>query len=163
MWRVLTLLAALLPAGGFARAETFLTQDQALALVFEKPAGARKTDLPDGLRAFTGEMKKGGRGVAFIDAVIGKHEPITYLVAVNADGEVQRVEILEYREAYGGEIRQASWREQFKGAKSDHPPEHGGEIRNIAGATLSCKHVTEGVAKVLKTFEENKERLLGGK
>jgi hypothetical protein len=37
---------------------------------------------------------------------------------------------------------------------------HGRDINNIAGATLSCRHVTEGVEKLLKIFREKKRELL---
>ena len=149
--------------------EQYLTTDEAIALVFENPKQVRKQEMAnrepsasDKLLVFTGELRnEKGRGIAFIDNVIGKHEPITYLVALNAKGEVQRVEILEYREAYGGQIRQEEWREQFHGKKPGDPLKHGEQIENIAGATLSCKHVTEGVAKILKIFKEKKEEILG--
>src|SRR5436853_967266 len=143
-----------------AHAEQYLTESQALALAFEKPAAVRRLELAnsepmavDKLKVFTGELKSGaGRGAAFIDAVIGKHQPITYMVVVNAGGEIRRVEILEYRETYGGQVREEPWRRQFEGKKPGSPPEHGEDIQNIAGATLSCRHVTEGVAKILKIF-----------
>ena len=151
---------------GFA--EEYLTIDEALALAFEKPGEVRKFGLPNRapaatkrLLAFVGELKGGeGRGVAFIDAVIGKHEPITYMVVVDAEGEVRRIEILEYLESYGGQVRYESWRSQFHGKKPGDPMRHGIDVNNIAGATLSCRHVTEGVAKILKIFEESKKDLL---
>ncbi len=151
-----------------ARAGQYLSQDEALALAFEKPGAVRRFDLPnrkpmaeEKLKAFTGELKGGGgRGIAFIDAVIGKHEPITYMVVVSADGEILRVEILEYRETYGGQVCEEPWRKQFLGKKPGDSIHHGTDINNIAGATLSCRHVTEGVAKLLKIFEEKKAELL---
>ena len=150
-----------------AFAEHYLTVEEALELAFEKPAKVRKFVLPNRapaatkkLLAFSGELKGGGRGAAFIDAVIGKHEPITYMVVVSEEGEVTRIEILEYRESYGGQVRYESWREQFTGKKDGDPMHHGTDINNIAGATLSCRHVTEGVEKLLKIFEEKKSELL---
>jgi len=150
---------------GFA--EQYLTTDEALALAFEKPAEVRKFALPNRkpaatqrLLAFAGELKDGGRGVAFIDAVIGKHEPITYMLVLNDEGEVVRLEIMEYRESYGGQVRYESWRAQFEGKKEGDPLHHGTDVNNIAGATLSCRHVTEGVEKLLKIFRERKSELL---
>lgn len=150
-----------------ARAERYLTTDEAITLAFENPKAVRKVELPNRapaasrkLLVFVGEMRNGGRGVAFIDAVIGKHEPITYMVVVNAEGEVRRIEILEYRESYGGQVRYESWRKQFEGKKPGDSMRHGIDVNNIAGATLSCRHITEGVAKILKIFEEKKSELL---
>jgi len=150
---------------GFA--ERYLTVEEALDLAFESPEKVRKMQLPNRapaatakLLAFCGELKDGGRGVAFIDAVIGKHEPITYMLVVDAEGKVRRLEIMEYRESYGGQVRYESWREQFSGKKQGDALRHGTDVRNIAGATLSCRHVTEGVTKLLKIFNQNKTKLL---
>jgi Na+-transporting NADH:ubiquinone oxidoreductase subunit C len=161
------LLVFLLGCSG-VRADQYLTEEQALALALEKPKAARRMELPneepaavDTLKAFVGDLKGGGKGVVFLDAVIGKHDAIDYMVVVSSGGEVRRIEILEYREAYGGQVRGAHWRKQFIGKKPSAPPEHGENIQNIAGATLSCKHVTEGVAKILKIFEERKSEMLG--
>jgi len=84
--------------------------------------------------------------------VIGKHLYIDYAVALNASGAVQRVEILEYRESYGGEITSPSWLAQFVGKTSASPLSVGNDIRNISGATLSSHHVTEGVKKILGLY-----------
>jgi Na+-translocating ferredoxin:NAD+ oxidoreductase RnfG subunit len=148
-------------------AERYLTTEEALALVFENSKSVRRLALANRapaaakkLLAFSGELKEGGRGVAFIDAVIGKHEPITYMLVLDEQGAVQRLEILEYRESYGGQVRYESWREQFHGKKHGDPLRHGTDVRNIAGATLSCRHVTEGVQKLLQIFAERKTSLL---
>jgi Na+-translocating ferredoxin:NAD+ oxidoreductase RnfG subunit len=102
---------------------------------------------PGGLRAW-----KGDSGYFFVDAVIGKHDLITYAVALDAQGRVRQVEILEYREAYGGEVRNAHWRAQFTGRHHGDPVRIGKDIQNISGATLSCEHVTEGIRRLLAVY-----------
>lgn len=92
-------------------------------------------------------------GVLFIDHVLGKHEVIDYAVAITPEGKVAQVEILEYRESYGGEIRSPKWRNQFAGKNSSAPVRLNKDIYNISGATLSCRHVTEGIKRVLATFD----------
>ncbi|MBV9080394.1 MAG: FMN-binding protein, partial [Elusimicrobia bacterium] len=52
-------------------------------------------------------------GYLFQDQVLGKHENIDFVLAVDPAGTVLGIEILEYRELYGGEIRQPGWRRQF--------------------------------------------------
>jgi len=99
-------------------------------------------------------------GTVWLDHVIGKHELIDYVVAISPEGKVTQVEILEYREHYGGQIRQQDWRAQFKGKTADAPLKHGRDIYNISGATLSCRHVTEGVKRVLATYHHMRDRLL---
>jgi Na+-transporting NADH:ubiquinone oxidoreductase subunit NqrC len=84
-----------------------------------------------------------------LDEVYGKHEFITYAVALDASGAVKGVEILDYRETHGGEVRQPAWRAQFTGKRYGAGLRLGEEIKNISGATLSCKHISEGVRRVL--------------
>jgi Na+-translocating ferredoxin:NAD+ oxidoreductase RnfG subunit len=99
-------------------------------------------------------------GTIWLDHVVGKHELIDYVVAISPEGKVTQVEILEYREHYGGQIRQADWRAQFKGKTAEAPLRLGRDIYNISGATLSCRHVTEGVKRVLATFQHLRGQLL---
>lgn len=92
-------------------------------------------------------------GVLFADEVIGKHDLVDYGLAVSPKGEVLQLEILEYREHYGGQIRRPEWRAQFKGKRWNDSVKLNDDIYNISGATLSCRHVTEGVKRLLVTFE----------
>jgi Na+-transporting NADH:ubiquinone oxidoreductase subunit NqrC len=59
------------------------------------------------------------------------------------------VEILEYRETYGGEVRRPDWRKQFKGKQLGEPFKLGNDIMNLSGATLSSRSVTDGVKRLL--------------
>jgi Na+-translocating ferredoxin:NAD+ oxidoreductase RnfG subunit len=92
-------------------------------------------------------------GYFVLDEVVGKHEVINYAIALSPQGVVQQVEVLDYREAYGYEIRNPAWRKQFVGRTSADPLQFDEDIRNISGATLSCRHVTEGVKRVLGLFD----------
>lgn len=94
-----------------------------------------------------------GQGFFVIDQVVGKHEMITYAVGLNRDGSVKRLEILEYRETYGSEIRDLAWRKQFVGKTASSPVKLNQDITNITGATLSSKHVTDGVRRVLAVYD----------
>lgn len=88
-----------------------------------------------------------------VDEVLGKHEFITYACGVDAEGAVSGIEILSYRETYGGEIRDARWLAQFKGKTITAPLKLDQDIRNISGATLSSRHITDGVKRLLATHE----------
>lgn len=92
-------------------------------------------------------------GYFLADAVIGKHDMINYAVALDPDGRVRQVEILEYREAYGGEVRNAAWRAQFDGKHHGDPLRLGKDIQGISGATLSSTHLTDGIRRLLSTYE----------
>ena len=92
----------------------------------------------------------------YVDKVVGKHEFITFATGISADGNVRGVEILEYRETYGGEIRRPEWRKQFSGKKLGSGFKLGKDVMNISGATLSCHSVTEGVNRLLAIRELTK-------
>ena len=92
-------------------------------------------------------------GFFVVDYVIGKHLVIDYSVALEPDGRVKAVEVLEYRESYGGEITSHSWLRQFAGKTSRDDVTIDKDIRNISGATLSSQHVTEGIKRILAFYE----------
>ena len=91
----------------------------------------------------------GGGGWFIVDEVLGKHEYITYAVGLNADGSVHGVEIMEYRETYGDQVRNPKWLAQFIGKTRAAPLELDRDIRNISGATLSSRHIADGVRRLL--------------
>lgn len=90
-------------------------------------------------------------GHVFVDQVYGKHELITYALGITADGQVAGVEILDYRETHGDQVRLPRWRAQFLGKDADDAVKLGRDIQNISGATLSCRHLTDGVRRLLAT------------
>jgi Na+-translocating ferredoxin:NAD+ oxidoreductase RnfG subunit len=92
-------------------------------------------------------------GWFFLDEVIGKHEFITYAVALSPQGEVLGIDILEYRETHGSQIKDARWRQQFVGKKAGDPFKLDQDIPNISGATLSCRNVANGVKRLLATYQ----------
>lgn len=128
-------------AGGFKVSTLKLSKDQRQAVTANTGLPIRDKEIkvwtaPDGSQMY-------------VDQVVGKHEFITFAMGVSPDGKVHGVEILEYKETYGGEIRQLEWRKQFNGKKSGDVFKLGGTIRNISGATLSCHSVTAGVNRLL--------------
>ncbi len=157
-------LAALVPAA--AHATTFMSVPQAQAQMFPgqalrpefrqltgEQAGAIRRDsgespLSKDLKAW----RAADGGWFIVDEVVGKHEFITLALALDAHGAVKDVEILEYREAFGDQVREAAWRAQFTGKRHGAPLRLGADIKNISGATLSSKHVADGVRRLLSTY-----------
>jgi hypothetical protein len=135
-----------------AHAAVYLSVEQAQQAIFP---GARFTmealALPDAAHRKLWRVSEGGWFI--VDAVLGKHELITYAVGIGADGSVRGVEILEYLESYGYQIRDAAWRRQFAGKTARDPLKLDQDIRNISGATLSCRHVTDGIKRLLGFYE----------
>ena len=126
-----------------AYAVQYLSVEEAQALAFPS---ARFTEIQAGhvWKASTG-------GIFVVDHVIGKHLYIDFAVALEG-GHVKRVDIMAYRESYGGEVRSPSWLAQFAGKTSASTLKVGDDIRNISGATLSSLHVTDGVKKILAQY-----------
>ena len=132
-----------------AYAVKYLSIEEAQKQAF--PQATRFTEVQAG-RVWKAEEAGHLAGFFVFDRVVGKHLYIDYAVALSPAGAVQRVEILEYRESYGGEIRSPSWLAQFVGKTSGSALKINGDIRNISGATLSSTHVTEGVKRILATY-----------
>jgi len=97
------------------------------------------------LRAWRVQGATGPLGFFFTDEVVGRQDFIDYALGINADGTLRAPEILSYRESHGGEIRNAAWRRQFARRADGTHLRNAIDIRNIAGATLSCEHLTAGV------------------
>jgi len=88
-------------------------------------------------------------GFAAVGNVLGKDQPITFLVAIDPADRLKDVDILVYREPYGGEVAYEPWRRQFRGKTADDSLRVGKEIRSISGATISVHAVTLGVRRML--------------
>ena len=145
----------------------YLTVDQAQGAIFPgkllttapvklAPAQRKAIEQASGVRVLHDEQqvwRVSGGGWFIVDEVVGKHEFITYAVGLNANGSVKQIEVMDYRETYGGEIRNENWRAQFVGKTSQSPLKLDRDIKNISGATLSCRHVTDGVKRLLAFYE----------
>jgi Na+-translocating ferredoxin:NAD+ oxidoreductase RnfG subunit len=88
-------------------------------------------------------------GFAVVRNVKGKDQPITFLVAVDTANILKDVDVLVYREEYGGEVAYDPWRKQFRGKSAADPLQVGRDIRTISGATISVNAVTLGVRRAL--------------
>lgn len=91
-------------------------------------------------------------GYALVRNAMGKDQPITYLVAVDTSLALLDIDILVYRESYGGEVAYEPWRRQFRGKRPGDALEVGREVRGISGATISVNAVTAGIRRALADF-----------
>lgn len=137
--------AVLFPGATFQPDPRTLTEDQAKAIARASGVDVRSKQVK-AWRASTG-------GWFLVDEVVGKHDYIPFALALDDKGAVRGVEILEYREAYGDQIRAPEWRRQFTGKAPGTKLQLDKNIRNVSGATLSCKHVTDGVERLLVTYD----------
>lgn len=133
------------PGASFTQFPVTLTSDQQKKIESLSRIGVRSRDLK--------VWKVSGGGWFFVDQVLGKHEYITYAMGLTPNGGVKQIEIMDYRETYGYQVRDQSWRQQFVGKTAESPLILDQDIRNISGATLSSRHITDGVHRLLATYE----------
>ena len=114
---------------------------------------SRSRWLTDTLRVYVCRAHDNIIGYGFVDEVKGKTQQITYLAGIRPDGEVQDIDVLVYRESYGGEIAHESFRNQFRGKTVTDKLQPGRDIKNISGASISVRAITAGIKKILLTFE----------
>jgi Na+-translocating ferredoxin:NAD+ oxidoreductase RnfG subunit len=113
-------------------------------------AGARVDTLQvDTVRVLRVSRADSLLGFAAVGNVLGKDQPITFLVAIDPTDRLKDVDILVYREPYGGEVAYEPWRRQFRGKSASDSLRVGKEIRTISGATISVHAVTLGVRRML--------------
>jgi Na+-translocating ferredoxin:NAD+ oxidoreductase RnfG subunit len=158
---------SILVAPIFAQAKIYVSSEQAQQILFPNKVLSKSPiiitdDLQEKMRAassirhpFQGDRiwRSSDGGWFVIDEVVGKHEMITYAVALNAKGSVLGIEVLEYVESYGYEVAEARWRKQFVGKTINDPIKLNQDIQNIGGATLSCKHLTDGVKRITVLYD----------
>jgi hypothetical protein len=171
-WSLLVGTALLAPVPYVLYAETYLSEAQAAATLFPgvsltmrdvelTPDEAKRIQKASDERVLDPRVRIGwgpDHEALVIDRVLGKHEFITYAVAIGADGKVRGIEVMEYRETFGGDVRRPEWRRQFVGKGSGDPLRVNKDVQNISGATLSSAHITNGVRRVLQTYELLKNR-----
>ena len=155
-----------------ARAKVYLSREEAAHLVFGEQAR-----LIEERRALTPEARavaqarlgrpvydeaflvlvaqgpSGVEGYGLVMEEMGKHEPITFFVAISPDGRVKDVLVLEYRESRGGEVRQKGFLRQYLGKTSADPLRLEQDITPITGATISARALSDGVKKALVIWE----------
>jgi FMN-binding protein len=119
-------------------------QAQAQAILGHPPARLRQRYWADAHRS------------VWILEEIGKEEPITAGFVV-ADGRIDHVRVLVYRETRGGEVSQGAFVKQFKDAKLAKGDRLDREIDGIVGATLSVGAM-ERMARLALYFDRVSRR-----
>ena len=177
--RVAAFLVAILPALAARADQVFLSEAEAPRALFGSGVAAERKvlELSDGELAELGQLL--GRkievrrypylevsaepppqgqpdrpqGYVFLLDVIGQSLPITFAVGVKADGTVQDVQLMVYRETHGNEIRERRFRAQFSGKTLQQPLVVGKDVDAISGATISSHSAAYAVRKGLALAE----------
>jgi hypothetical protein len=154
-------------------AEVYLTEEEALKLMFPKSTHIKKELLrvptekkmtiedrigwkfpEDSFDVYIGESGSQIDGYALVQHTIGKHKPMTYMVGVDHTGHVLNVELLVFREARGSEVRTKRFNVQYEGKTVLDPVRINKDIINISGATMSVRSMTAGIKRVLVLIDE---------
>jgi Na+-translocating ferredoxin:NAD+ oxidoreductase RnfG subunit len=161
-------IAAILVRPALGHAVVYLNREEALASLIPEARGFKQETVSlsvaerERLAALTsGKVsetevtfwigEESGRvvGYATVLNVIGKEQPITFMVAVSPEGTVRGVQVMTYRESQGSEIRSKRFREQFRGKTLAAPLKLGRDVHGISGATLSSRATVAAVKKTL--------------
>lgn len=153
--------------------EIYFTEEEAAKVMFPESEKIRKETLPltpeqktlveqtigwkfpeTSFDVYIGETKGDIDGYAIVQNTIGKHRPITYMVAVDSEGEVINFEVLVYREGRGNEIARKRFNYQYEGKTVGDPVGINRDIINITGATMSVRSASAGVKRVLVLVNE---------
>lgn len=164
---VLGVLVGWLLLATMARATVFLAKDEALALAFpendrieervviltdaQKAEVERRARAPLDSQLWTIHVGwKGGvvQGYAVIDSHVVRTMPETFMVVVDPQGTLRRVDVLAFHEPPEYQAP-ARWIQQFEGRALDDDLKLGAGIQGITGATLSAQAMTTGVRRAL--------------
>lgn len=154
------------------QARQYLTEDQALRLVFPHAQNIRSEErtltaeqqaqverklryrlAQNSFRFYLGESNGAIDGYAMILNEIGKTEPITFIVGVTTQFRVSRVALMVFRESRGSEVQDARFTGQFHGKCANDLLQVNGDIVAITGATLSSRAFCKGAKKALALCE----------
>ena len=78
--------------------------------------------------------------------------PITFLQIVTDKGVINHTEVIKYREAYGGEVGNKGWLQQFLYRNNNSSYNIGKDINGISGATISVKSMSRGIQKITTLY-----------
>ncbi len=172
------IFASLVLSSVGADGKVFLTQQEALSLVF--PAGVvveRKTAfltaaeqqeikklsgsdrLPSALVTFYSGSRDGHEvGTAYFDTHVVRTQRETLMVFVDAAGSLGRIEVLSFAEPEEYLPRQ-TWYGQFSGRKLDDELALRRGIRALSGATLTARATTEAARRILAVHQILRRRV----
>jgi len=93
-------------------------------------------------------------GYAVITEEQGRFKPITFLVHISAEGRVQMVLVMVYRESRGDGVKRQRFLKQFRKKDADSPLRLNRDIVGVSGATMSSRGITAGVKRVLALVDQ---------
>ena len=164
-WVAAVVVVPLLLGLAAADAKVFLAKDEALALAFPDAeriestvffvTDAQKAEIERRARAplesklwtiYVGRRGEMVLGYAVLDSHVVRTLPETFMVVLEPDGRVRRVEVLAFYEPTEY-LPPERWIAQFEGRAPEDRLDVGSGIQGITGATLSAQAMTAGVRR----------------
>jgi electron transport complex protein RnfG len=137
-------LAAVYPGATFEAERVFLTNAQV-----DAAAALGREDVPSALVARYVARRNGQVvGRAYVDTHVVRTKRESLLIALDADGALQRIEVTAFLEPPEFQAP-AAWLGQFNGHVLGDDLAVNRAIRPMAGATLTARATTEAVRRVM--------------
>jgi len=92
-------------------------------------------------------------GFVVMTAEVGRTEPFFLMLALDCKGSLRHIDVLEYREPRGSEVRHQTFLRRFRGVDRQNVVRKLRRMPVIPGATLSCHAVNRAVKKALVLHE----------
>ena len=86
-----------------------------------------------------------------------KFHRFDYYVLFDDKEEILKVEVLHYRENYGGEICSKNWLKQFVGIDTENYSNFNREIDGISGATISVNSLKHNLLKLSNKLKKSRK------
>ena len=87
-------------------------------------------------------------GYMVVTQAKSRSDVFEYMIVFDLDKKIKAVDVLTYREEYGGEIGSKRFLKQFIGKSSETPIRINKEINGISGATISCNSITNSISEM---------------
>lgn len=166
-------LVATAAAPSPARAQLFLTQEEALRLAFPEPAEIERRTAYLGDEELARARERAGPGVevdrgvvtyyvgsragepvgaAYFDAHRVRTLPEVLMVVVGPDDRIRRIEVLKFSEP-PDYLAPGEWIEQLEGRALTGELSLKGDVVNMTGATLTSRAITGAARRVLALHE----------
>lgn len=130
-----------------------LTEEQRMTI--EKKAKVRFDPwLDKEFHFFVGTANKKVVGYAIKGTTKGKWGPIHYMLALDPDGKIIGVVVLEYKEKRGKPIAKRRFLNQFVGKTINDKIKLSKDIHAVSGASISSRGMARGIRKLVYVFDE---------
>lgn len=147
-------LKVLLPQAQNIKEETKTLSEAQKGTISKIAALQFDPELDKEFHFYIGQTNGQVTGYAVKDTVKGKWGPIHYMLALEPDGKIKDVVVLELKERRGRPVKERRFLDQFIGKTINDPIKLKKDIKGVAGATISSTGMSNGIRKLVYAFNE---------